>query len=346
MNTHPTDLEKVEACFLGVQIGDALGMPVETMKHEEIMALNDGRGVIGFMDPVQRKIPEMAVLKAKQATDDWQLTQVVFESLIACDDFSVEDCAERHVNALEVSTFGWGKTTQRSIEEIRDKKRDPVLTIPTFGNGKSGSGNGIIMKVSPLAIVAARNHLRNKKNHTESIEWLSKSCMNLCFITHPDPRAGYAAFAVALVIYQSILNRGSIAGMEASGLTPFVISKVKELERTHAGLRYNPDTVSGRLERILSVYKDPDLMREATGCGFTAMDTAAFTIGTFFRHPRDFKKGLLEAVNAGGDTDTNASIVGAMIGANVGIAGIPVEWVNDIGSQRALSMAKHLWEVE
>ena len=44
------------------------------------------------------------------------------------------------------------------------------------------------------------------------------------------------------------------------------------------------------------------------------------------RHSNDFEKGILEIVNAGGDSDSNAAIVGAMIGATVGLSGIPKRW--------------------
>ena len=36
----------------------------------------------------------------------------------------------------------------------------------------------------------------------------------------------------------------------------------------------------------------------------------------------------MEAVNAGGDTDSIASMTGALIGFNVGIQGIPKEWID------------------
>ncbi len=334
-------IEKIQGCLLGVQIGDALGMPVETMTHSEIMQLHGGRGVVTFMDPVQRKIKEMINLKAGQTTDDWQLTQVVAESIIASGRFNVEDCAERHVNALATSTFGWGKTTQRSIEDIRDRKRDLSEPPPIPDTPNAGCGNGIIMKVAPVAILAASNCIRKKMSRDESLDALSKMCMDLCFITHPDPRAGYAAFAVAIVIHDVLLGH-TVTSRDVSTKLLHVITKVKELERKFQGFRFNQDSVSGRLERLFHVCHDATLLREAVGCGFTAMDTAAFTIGTFFRHPNQFKKGVLEAVNAGGDTDTNASIVGAMIGAQVGTRGIPLEWSDAMGATPVYSTSNYL----
>jgi ADP-ribosylglycohydrolase len=51
-------------------------------------------------------------------------------------------------------------------------------------------------------------------------------------------------------------------------------------------------------------------------------------MAVFLRHPRNFRAAVLEAVNAGGDTDSTASMVGALVGANCGLDVIPAEWLN------------------
>ena len=48
----------------------------------------------------------------------------------------------------------------------------------------------------------------------------------------------------------------------------------------------------------------------------------------WLRHPLDFREAALEMVRAGGDTDSSASIIGGIIGAGVGEAGIPFEWID------------------
>jgi hypothetical protein len=53
-------------------------------------------------------------------------------------------------------------------------------------------------------------------------------------------------------------------------------------------------------------------------------------IFTWLANPRDFKGALLEIVNCGGDTDTTAAILGAIIGSGVGKDGIPKEWIDDL----------------
>ncbi len=40
----------------------------------------------------------------------------------------------------------------------------------------------------------------------------------------------------------------------------------------------------------------------------------------------DFEQGLRQVIEAGGDTDTNGAIAGAVLGARFGLEGIPERW--------------------
>jgi hypothetical protein len=44
-------------------------------------------------------------------------------------------------------------------------------------------------------------------------------------------------------------------------------------------------------------------------------------------HPHDYRGAVMAAVQCGGDTDSTAAIVGGIVGAAVGKAGIPSEWL-------------------
>ncbi len=329
-------LDRIQGCLMGVAIGDALGMPVETMKHDDVMKLNDGKGVIGFMPPVQKRVWDTANLKAGDTTDDWQLTRAVARSLIRTKGkLDVVDCADEHVLALKQSAFGWGKTTQRAIEDIWEGRRLPgVDPLPPAEPGR-GCGNGIIMKVAPLAI-SARLHLVNSLDMWPEIKALGG-------ITHSDIRASIAAQAVAHCI-RVALNDG-IMYMDgrdiSSGAMYGVIQAAVAVEDSESA----GHDVSMRIFRVYELIGTPDGVRTASGGGFHAVDTAAFCVGTFMRHPVDFRAGVLEAVNAGGDTDTNASIVGGMIGANHGLQCIPQEWQEfNPAFKEALELGEQLFE--
>ncbi len=319
MKRNPAEtLDFVQGCLMGVAIGDALGMPVETMKHEDIMRLNGGQGVIGFMPSVQKRVWDTANLKPGDTTDDWQLTRAVANSLIRTKGVvDIVDCAKEHIRELNSSTFGWGKGSQFAIEAIRDGKRDPVKDpLPPASPGK-GCGNGVIMKIAPLAI--AHTLMVDKRN-------LWNECKALGSITHPDIRASIAAYAVAYLMQFILRNQTNHFIVNQSPIIlDMLIHVVMDVEKLE-DQNLESDCVSLRLLRLQGIGHSANLVRETAGCGFTALDSVAFSIGTFLRHPLDFRDGVLEAVNAGGDSDTHASIVGALIGLNGGLSAIPKEW--------------------
>jgi ADP-ribosyl-[dinitrogen reductase] hydrolase len=313
MNT-PTFRSRVQGCFLGVAIGDAMGMPVETMKREQILEATNGTGVTGFVDPIIRK-DWLKDLKAGDTTDDWQLTRAVARSLIRTKGiFDPHDCAVEHIMELERSKFGWGSTTQTGIEMIMREERKATDPRPSMGQGK-GCGNGIIMKVAPLSVAAIMNRTLFPKF------W--KDVKALGTITHPDVQASITAVAVGELIKFALFDPPANTNVVEDTLL-FLGDTIEEIE-LEEGFPDTPVYKSMRLaEKTAKV--SAEALQKAVGSGFHSIQTAAFCIGTFLRHPTDFRAGVLEAVNAGGDTDTNASVVGALIGANVGIEGIPEEW--------------------
>ncbi len=313
-------VDKAQGCLMGVNLGDAMGMSVETLTHEQILAATGGVGIRGFVDSLSKR-DWLKELKAGDATDDWQLTRAVANSLIRCGgQFNLIDCAEEHVRELRQSTFGWGKTTQLAIEAIGRGERVPGRdALPPAEPGK-GCGNGVVMKVAPLALMPF------DPSPNEFNRGLWRDVKALGSLTHPDIRASVAAYAVALTnrltAIFSLTQKSLSTRLNMLSVVIRLVSQVEEDEGITTEL------VSRRLRKLSqSIYSAQDL-RKAVGCGFHAIDTAAFAIGTFFRHPTDFRAGVLEAVNAGGDTDTNASVVGGLIGANVGIQGIPEEWID------------------
>jgi ADP-ribosylglycohydrolase len=319
MNTNKVRYDAVHGALLGVCIGDALGMPVETLSHERILELTNGEGIQDFVAPMQFRVKDTAGLPPGSTTDDWQLTEVVVRSILECRRFDMRHCAQEHVSELSRSVFGWGKTTVRSIEAIRDDRRDLSLPPQSFGDG-TGCGNGVIMKVAPLAAFHAFRW------YGESEEALCRDTLALGHITHPDIRASISAYAVASLL--AAIFRGEVTDT-TSGKSALqeIIQKLPPLERSWS-IPASLERVSDRLEILFQegVLVSEASLRLSVKCGFMALDTAAFAIGVFLRHPDDFRAAVLEAVNAGGDTDTNASIVGALVGANVGARGIPEQW--------------------
>lgn len=309
---------KIQASLMGVMIGDAIGMPVEMMTPEQILKMTDGKGISTFVEPIQRKLADTQGLKAGSTTDDWQLTRAVTESLLRCGGFNMYDMALGHVEAYETSTSGWGTTTRVGMEQLKEyfdtrgkSGRRPGKPAPPVTNSRgqiTGCGNGVAMKIAPMGFYSNVRY--------NEIQTLGE-------LTHPDQRASSAAFAVAWIISSNLHKP---------------ISSYKILEKLIKELQTNEDiwdeehtdTFSSRLARLRDdtlLYGPIELLRQEIGTDCLALESVCFAIALFLRTPDDFRKGVLTAVNSGGDADSTASMVGAMIGSNVGLDGIPKEWV-------------------
>ena len=57
----------------------------------------------------------------------------------------------------------------------------------------------------------------------------------------------------------------------------------------------------------------------------------------------DIEEALIAVVNAGGDTDTNGAVAGAVLGARFGLDAIPKRWRDRVARLRADRDAMELW---
>ncbi len=315
---------KVHGSLLGNLIGDAIGMPVETMTRKMILERLGPNGVTTFLDPIQLRNEDTKKMKRGDTTDDWQLSQVVAQTLREGNGWDRPVAIRLHCDALKSTTFGWGKGSMSAIRDIIDGKRSGY-NPPTHTEG-AGLGNGVIMKIAPLALYYA---LRWKKRGTPEFgeqKKFARDIRELGAITHSDPRAWISAFAVGMFIVENAV-RGSGQIDQMIITLHKIVDYVERLEKSYIA-DPNQRVLAPLLHDIPCHMDGAEDLLEHFHSRFTVIETMPFVIGTFMRHPNNFKEGVLEAVNAGGDTDTNAAIVGSLIGANVGADYIPKEWKN------------------
>ena len=190
------------------------------------------------------------------------------------------------------------------------------------------------MKIAPLALY---NALENDMNP----EPFLSNVMALGLQTHGDPRASFGAVSVAATIKWLLHHDPNHHCL--CGLLDHTFHMVDIVESRYRFYRRNDDALSARLHTAFSAMFDVPKLETVIGAGCFTLESVPFALATFHRNPIDFRKGVLEAVNAGGDTDTTAAMVGAMIGAHVGIDGIPPEWVERVDDcGRAIVLANDM----
>jgi poly(ADP-ribose) glycohydrolase ARH3 len=80
------------------------------------------------------------------------------------------------------------------------------------------------------------------------------------------------------------------------------------------------------------------------GHGIEAFNSVPTAIFSFLAHTQDFASTVIYAVSLGGDTDTIASMAGAISGAYLGIDALPLEWQSKLENREYISsLADKLW---
>lgn len=159
--------------------------------------------------------------------------------------------------------------------------------------------NGALMRVSPIGIFAAGDP--KKAAHLAARD---------ARLTHPNPVCVAASAAYAAAIAAGVGGTGP-EGMCAAA-------------HDHAGDWTGSELVTERLVAARS--NPPQNFQHQMGWVLTAFQNAFFWLlrGT------DLPDAVIETVGKGGDTDTNAAVCGALLGAAQGRDAVPLQWRNAI----------------
>jgi len=320
--------DKVIAAHLGVAIGDAMGAPVETMTSSRIKEVLGPDGVTGYLPAVLHKHEWARGLAPGATTDDWALTAAMSRAIIKePNGVTLRTCVEAHLHAYHNSPFGFGKTTMESMARWESGATELAeLYSHAEATVQKKSGNGTIMKLMPVVLLGI------EKGDVLGVPLLHMSSR----ITHRDARSivlAHAAYVYAVEDYRT-------GGEEAEDLSAYLLDmSIDYLDRTIELSMKDKELFASDIAQCLTTITTNIASLPSR---FTAMETAPFVISVC-QHVRSFKEGILLAVNAGGDTDTNASIVGGILGLRYGTSAIPQEWVSGcLSSHEAVLLANQL----
>jgi ADP-ribosylglycohydrolase len=229
-------------------------------------------------------------------TDDTAMAMNLWTSLIDHGGgLDLGDVLDRHVTWLGSDPPDVGNQTRAALTLVWDGVGEPGRVVFERRGPEVSAGNGSVMYCAPLGTVRAREP-----------DLLLEEAPALSRLTHWDGRCQTACLAVTSAI--AALVRGEPG--DASVL---------------AALRSVADRDGG--EELEFLVGEAGRTRQVDGpdMGFTL-----FTAGISLQvagEGRGFEDGLRYVVGLGGDTDTNAAVAGALLGALHGIDGIPPDWL-------------------
>ncbi|MFC8619578.1 ADP-ribosylglycohydrolase family protein [Micromonospora purpureochromogenes] len=205
---------------------------------------------------------------------------------------------------------GYGPGAVTILRLIRTGTPWPVAAASAF-DGQGSCGNGAAMRVGPLGAWFADSTTRAAAQARASAE-----------VTHAHPEG--IAGAVAVAVAAALAARARLDGdrPDPARLLAAVAAALDPAAEVHRRVR----RAAGLLGRALPA------VVEALGNGsrVTAQDTVAFTLWVAATHLDDYPAAIRACVEAGGDVDTTAAIVGAIVAAHTGVGtpgGVPDGWL-------------------
>ena len=305
--------DRIAGAVLGAAIGDALGHPTEFSSHRALEEKYGPGGVKGYELWWEREGKRFAPY-----TDDTQMAEIVLTALV---NYGVgEDTFEAVMSAIGDGFATWYEHPQGGHRAPGNACMAGAARlaqgIPWRDAGGPGAGGcGSVMRAYPFGLL-----LHAEPDRAE--RWAVEHSR----MTHQAPIALAACAAMA-------------AGMahETVGGEP---DQTLALMVTAAG-RYDSQTAR-MCERALDDARtgaDSVAVLERLQ-GWAAHEAIAAAMFVIARHPDSVGAALLEGANASGDSDSIATLAGALLGARHGIRALPADWVRDVErSQQLLALA-------
>lgn len=323
--------DKIRGNFLGVAIGDALGKAVETLPAD-VIAERFGRIDKYIVNSTHKWFNED---HAGTTTDDWQLTKAVAQAFIDKGSFDLDAIAQEHVKEFAISVRGWGGTTRESIAKIAEGV--PLDEASKTDHPRRGTGNGICMKASPVGLYMA---LTNPKCADPPWNEHIKKIFGMTIMTHRTSIAYTSGLAHAFATFKCFtetpekFDKKSFYNM-LLGAAVLGRSKLSET------------IVDDMHDKFILLDKDfttEEIIANFGGGSCYVYDSLPFTYAFFLRNPNSIES-LFDCVSAGGDADSNASMLAGLMGALHGTKIFPDHLIEGLKEKdEVLSIADAFYE--
>ncbi|MBK7858043.1 MAG: ADP-ribosylglycohydrolase family protein [Archangiaceae bacterium] len=287
---------------LGAAIGDAMGHPTEFLESvAAIRAKYGGQGVTKFELYWERDGKHFAPY-----TDDTQMAEAVLRALLEARGESLDTT----MRLMAKKFVAWANEPQGGHRAPGNACLAGCRALEAGApwdqaGGATAGGCGSVMRAYPFGLVFARDVKKAE-------EWAVAHSR----LTHRDPIALAASAAMAVGV--ALLARGEPVAQASS-------------EMVAAACRYSASTAAMMATAIDEARRgvEPEVTLERLRA-WAAHEAIAAGVYLLERHPDDARAAILEGANTSGDSDSIATLAGALVGARVGARGLPADWVRDV----------------
>ncbi|WP_300245185.1 ADP-ribosylglycohydrolase family protein [Pseudomonas sp.] len=320
-----SQLRRALGAFYGLALGDALGMPTQSLSREQIQ---QRFGAIGTLEDAGPDQPIAANMPAGSITDDTEQAILVGRLL-------VQGQGRIAPTALASSLIEWEAAMQaKGSQDLLGPSTKHAIELILAGHsveeaGRYGTTNGAAMRITPVGIASDVAHS----------DRFIQAVVQACQVTHNTSLGIASAAAVAAVVSAGV-NGACLA--DALPLGRQVAWQAQAQGYWVAGA-----SIVARLEWAATLSVDGDkqgfarMLYELVGTSVASQESVV----TSFALAGQVALGHLEAFEAlcmaaslGGDTDTIAAILGAMLGACLGLEAWPRDLIDRVQQVNELDL--------
>jgi len=301
-----TQEDRLRGALYGKAIGDALGLPLEFMPRSAI------RERVGNCPLEYRKVDRGETKwEAGDWSDDTEMALAILDAYLEDGHAKPVTVAQKFLDWATRDGRGMGTHTWNVLS-------DSVFLLDPFAvseqawenSGRNSAPNGGVMRAAAVGLLRPGD-----------AEWTIRKAWDTCKVTHFDPRC--VAGSVAVAVATALLVRGETI--------PFAIAHAGR-----AGNQFHGDCGQWTLASLKDLHLDegltPGRLNRRAPIGYTwkCMGAGFWALRRFHEHPlrgattaEKFEEVLTRVIMAGGDTDTNAAVAGALLGAAAGLSLLP-----------------------
>ena len=334
-------LDKIKGCLLGGAAGDALGYTVEFYSEEKIFSTYGASGITEYTlrDGVGRISDDTQMTAYTAIGLLWEATKAARESTqaewtkgvrLAYGDWREgqemwtdrdEFITEKHVSWIRKLPFMNGHRAPGGtcLGALNSKKK--FGTIENRINDSKGCGG--VMRVAPIAL-----YLGDKLPKEE----VARLGAEAAALTHGHD-LGFISAAALVHIVGGVAFRGQTV-REA---TQDAISMVEQMYGHLGAWHEQAYLLKMAMHYAAADMKDLDAIKRL-GAGWVAEETLAIAVYCAIKHEDDFEKAIVAAVNHQGDSDSTGAVTGNILGARLGLQGIPQKYLDALEGRAVLEI--------
>jgi ADP-ribosyl-[dinitrogen reductase] hydrolase len=249
-------------------------------------------------------------LRPGQGTGDTEMALRLATSLVEMGGYDADRTLGHYLDWYRTEPAGMSDHMRQVLASVEGGADAYRATSAVDFDVGANVGNGAVMRTTPIGIAFA--------GHQES---LRDATLADAALTHFNPLPGKVA-----LLHNQVVSWTLTAGPQ------LVFKQLKD-----------PEWLDDRIEDVVIpatagvLGYAVALSKSESGSALAAI---AIALAAYF-NADDFEKGLIWAVNLGGDADTNGAVTGALLGARFGASAIPERWLSVLERRSELEGLGH-----